>query len=252
MDQTDFIATKVAPYSTLAVYYDMLMDHVNYHQWANYIKILFRYANRRVRFVADLSCGTGNLLGNMNSFWRRAYGFDLSLAMLKVARKKLPNFRLGCANFLHLPLKPLSLDAALVLYDSINYLQTPEEIEQFFHEVYAVLKYGGLLIFDIVTPYLCKNAFRRYEERDMIDENNRYYRKSFFLEDEQIQVNQFKIWIDGECYLEEHRQKILEIEEWIRLVKKSDFKLVHIFSNFTLSPVHDRSERAHFVLLKKK
>lgn len=251
MEQFDS-AAKVTPYSALAEYYDQIMEHVNYRQWANYIKILFRYAHRSVRQVADLSCGTGNLLRYMHGFRRKTYGFDLSLPMLKVARKKLLKPRLACADFLSLPLKPLSLDAALVLYDSINYLQTPEEINRFLQEAYAALRIGGILIFDAVTVYLCQTAFRHYEEQSMTDEKNRYHRTSFFLEEEKIQVNRFKIWIDGKQYFEEHRQKIFEIEEWVQMIKNSDFKLMHIFSNFSLNPVHDHSERAHFILLKKK
>jgi AraC-like DNA-binding protein len=64
-------------------------------------------------------------------------------------------------------------------------------------------------------------------------------------------VNQFEIWINGHHYFEEHRQKIFEIEQWAQMIGKSRFKLLHIFSNFSLNPAHDRSERAHFVLLKE-
>ncbi len=242
---------EVTPYSALALYYDQVMEHVNYHQWANYVKILFRYSNRSVHRVGDLACGTGSLLRFMKGFKRQAFGFDLSLPMLKRAQKKLLKVPLTCADFLHLPLKPLSLDAALVLYDSINYLHAETEILQFFSEVHLSLRSGGILIFDIVTPHLCSTVFKHYEEQGMLDEDNRYERKSFFIEEQQIQVNQFKIWINGRIYEEEHRQKIWDLDHWQELIKKSPFKLVKIFSNFTLNPAHEKSERAHFVLIKK-
>lgn len=251
MEMPKNLPQKVTPYSALALYYDHIMEHVNYHQWANYVKILFRYSNRSVRMVGDLACGTGSLLRFMKGFRRKVFGFDLSLSMLNQAQKKLLKIPFTCADFLYLPLKPSSLDAALVLYDSINYLFTDDEIQQFFSDVYLSLRPGGIFIFDIVTPHLCSTVFKHYQEQGMLDENNRYERKSFFIDEQQIQINQFKIWIKGRIYEEEHRQKIWDLDHWQELIKKSPFKLVKIFSNFTLNPVHENSERVHFVLIKK-
>ncbi len=251
MQTNEILPQKTVPYSALAMYYDQIMEHVNYRQWANYIKILFRYANRSVRTVGDLACGTGSLLRFLPGFKRKAFGFDLSLPMLKVAHKKIIKAPLTCANFLQLPIKPFALDAALVLYDSVNYLQTDDEIQQFFNEVFQTLRSGGIFIFDVVTPHLCSTVFRQYEEQGMLDEANRYMRRSYFLEDQQIQVNQFKIWINGRMYEEEHRQKIWDLDHWEQLIKNSPFKLTKIFSNFTLNPANENSERAHFVLIKR-
>ncbi len=253
MERSDeTLLQKTPPYSALAMYYDQIMEHVNYRQWANYVKILFRYANRSVRRVADLSCGTGSLLRYLPGFKRKAFGLDLSKDMLHQARKKNLKVPLICANFLRIPLKPLSLDAVLALYDSVNYLHEDAQILQFFSEVHSVLRWGGILIFDVVTPHLCSTVFKQYEEQGMLDEGNRYERRSFYVEHEQIQINRFKIWINGHLYEEEHRQKIWDLQHWQILIEKSPFRLVKIFSNFTLNPAHENSERAHFVLIKRK
>lgn len=245
------LAEKAIPYSALARYYDQIMEHVNYRQWANYIKILFRYSNRSVRTVGDLACGTGSLLRYMGGFKRKAFGFDLSLAMLKVAQKKLTRSPLACANFLQVPVKPLSFDAVLILYDSINYLHSDDEIRRLFSEVHGILRSGGIFIFDVVTPHLCSTVFRHYEEEGMLDEANRYWRRSYFVPERQMQVNQFRIWINGRLYEEEHQQKIWDLEHWQTLAAESPFKLIKIFSNFSLNSAHENSERAHFVLVKR-
>jgi hypothetical protein len=52
-------------------------------------------------------------------------------------------------------------------------------------------------------------------------------------------------------YEEEHRQKIWDLDHWEQLIKNSPFKLTKIFSNFTLNPANENSERAHFVLIKR-
>ncbi len=251
MPMAEPLAEKAIPYSALAKYYDQIMEHVNYRQWANYIKILFRYSNRSVRHVGDLACGTGSLLRYLGGFKRKAFGFDLSLAMLRVARHKSEHVPLTCANFLRLPIKPLSFDAALILYDSINYLHSDDEIRNVFGEVHKILRSGGIFVFDVVTPHLCSTVFRHYEEEGMIDEANRYWRRSYFVPEKQMQVNQFRIWINGRLYEEEHQQKIWTLGHWNELVADSPFKLVKIFSNFSLNPAHENSERAHFVLIKR-
>jgi len=52
--------TKTAePYDFLAEMYDDIMEHVNYVQWASYIKTLLSSERKLQRFV-DLSCGTGS------------------------------------------------------------------------------------------------------------------------------------------------------------------------------------------------
>lgn len=238
----------VNPYSALASIYDFVMSHVDYHMWANYIKALFRLAQRPVSLVGDLSCGTGNLLGHLNSFNRQVLGFDLSLPMLQIAKQKFPDIGFCCSNFTNLAIKTKTLDVALSLYDSVNYLISDQEALQFFSETFRVLQPGGLLIFDVVTPYLCSTAFKKYHENAQVNENTRYERFSFFKADEQMQINQFQIWHNGEYYYEEHRQKIRSVKDWVQLISQSDFKIVEIFSNFSMKPVMETSERAHFVL----
>ncbi len=251
MEKIDQAEKRVPPYSALAYYYDRVMEHVNYYQWANYVKILFKYADRRVRYIADLACGTGSLLRYLGGMRRRVFGLDLSYSMLKAAQGKLYKSPLVCADFTSIPLKPLSFDAVLVLYDSVNYLHEDNAVLQFFDQTYQVLKPGGLLIFDIVTPHLCKTAFKKYYENAMTDDYNGYERFSFYREQDQTQVNQFKIWINGKFYFEEHKQKIREISQWIELIHKTNFKIERVFSNFTLKPAAETSERAHFVLKRK-
>ncbi len=238
----------VKTYSALAQIYDYVMAHVNYKMWARYITAIFRLASRKVQVIADLSCGTANLLPHLKSFQHQVYGLDLSLAMLKVARQKNPQQPLICADFKHLPLQSSRVDVALALYDSVNYLMHEDDVLQFFSECYRILRPGGLLVFDVVTPFLCRTAFKEYHESANITENLSYDRYSFFKLDQSLQINRFKIQMAEQYFFEEHRQKIREIKEWIQLIKQSDFKLLEIFSNFSMKPVQETSERAHFVL----
>ncbi len=239
---------KMRPYSTLAYIYDAVMEHVNYAQWARYIKSLFHFANRPVKVLADLSCGTGNLLRFFNQRRLDTFGLDLSLAMLEMTRRKLPSTPLICADFKNLPLKNNSVDVALSLYDSVNYLLTDQEVVAFFNACHRILRPGGLLIFDIVTPELCRTTFRYYQEDRTLNPNCAYERTSFFQEADNLQINRFRIQLNGNTFFEEHRQRIREVQEWVRLIRQTPFKIEEIFSNFSTKPVHPHSERAHFIL----
>ena len=75
-------------YTALARCYDRLTDDVDYGKWADYVERHFRGAERPVRRVAELGCGTGSLTRLLA---RRGYemtAVDLSPDMLAVADQK--------------------------------------------------------------------------------------------------------------------------------------------------------------------
>ncbi len=241
----------VEPYSMLAKIYDYVMAHVDYKMWAKYIHTFFRFSERPVKDLADLSCGTGNLLSYLIHRKRNLVGLDLSLPMLKEAKQKLLQNglnRLICSDFKALPLKSDSFDVALSIYDSVNYLIEEQEVLTFLAECYRIVRPGGLLIFDVVTPYVCQTAFKHYKEEATINQNLRYHRLSFYDKKQQMQINQFHIWFNDQYFFEEHKQKIRKITDWVNLIAQSNFKIIEIFSNFSLKPVQHNSERAHFIL----
>ena len=104
--------------------------------------------------MLDLACGTGTVaLAFARQGWR-AYGVDASAAMLAQARRK--------AAEVDLPLLlsqqdmrtfslPERVDLITCLFDSLNYLQTAEELQLTFTRVAGHLKKGGLFICDMNT-----------------------------------------------------------------------------------------------------
>lgn len=221
--------------------------------WANYIKTLLAHAGINQGSIIDLSCGTGSLLSFFKQRKTPRFGSDLSFAMLNRARTKrsLKSVSFCNADFRHIPFKPASFDVALVLYDSINYLTDDEMVINFFREADSILKADGVLIFDVVTPYLCQTVFRNYSESHMESATNGYKRHSWFEAREQVQYNEFTIQYNGKMYHELHRQKIRPIENWIDIIEKSPLRSVGVYANFSMHRYHLRSERAHFVCCKK-
>jgi ubiquinone/menaquinone biosynthesis C-methylase UbiE len=237
----------------IAPFYDYIMDHVNYKIWARYIKSLLFYYNKQAKTIIDLSCGTGSLLIYLDSKKWCLCGSDLSAAMLEEAKmkKEIKHIPLLCSDINRLSIKENKFDAALILYDSINYLIEDEQINNFFKEAAAILNDKGLLIFDVVTPYTCKKEFMDYHESKSWGKDS-YKRHGWFLYKYNMQYNEFIITVDGKKYKELHQQKIRPVEEWKELINKSPFEMLRSLNNFSFRNAHKTSERIHFVCRKMK
>ena len=248
-----FMIEKARPYQQLAILYDTVMEHVNYKQWARYVLALIDKYGAGKQTVCDLACGTGSLLPYLAGRKRRVVGCDLSLSMLRRAKEKFSgqNVPLICADFRAVPLAESVCDAAVILYDSINYLHSGEEILNLFGEAARILKPGGVLVFDAVLPYVCREVFDGYEDVRFLSSDLGYRRQSWFDRQEGVQYNRFQIYANGQVFEELHRQRIWTLSEWREIIEKNrSLNLQAIHGDFTFRNVRPKSERAHFVLRK--
>lgn len=110
----------------------------------------------------DLGCGTATLLGALRRrqpTWRLT-GLDVSAAMLAAASRKPAAPTIGLAR---VPLEgPLpfarTFDAAGAFYDTFNHLPDGAALARAFAAIAAVLRPGGLLIFDLTN----RGGFERW------------------------------------------------------------------------------------------
>ncbi len=241
------------PYQQLAVLYDAVMEHVNYKQWARYVLALIDKYGAGNAALCDLACGTGTLVQHLTGRKRFVIASDLSPAMLRVAAGKRPSRSvfLCAADFTAIPFRTSAFDAVFILYDSINYLQSKAEILNLFREVGRILKPGGLLVFDAVLPYVCREIFDGYEEVRFLSDALGYRRESWYSDEEKVQYNRFQIFSNGRVFEELHRQRIWSLAEWREILAKNSFlHLQAIHGDFTFRDVRPKSERAHFILKK--
>jgi len=244
--------SKLKPYDGIAQYYDELMDHVNYKQWAKYLQTIFSLQDKKIKSIIDMSCGTGSLLSSLAGAKLQLTGSDNSFMMLKHAKEKTKSskIRFAAADFVKLPFQKNEFDAALALYDSVNYLLKEKDVQSFFNEVHRVLKKQGLLIFDVVTPYTCKKYFSSYHVQEFDDNGEGYDRKSWFDENKSIQYNEFIINQNSGSFFEKHKQRIRSIERWFELVEAGPFAYCSVFGDFTFMPAKENAERVHFICVK--
>ncbi len=148
-------AEMVQPYSVLATVYDD-----GWHEYSDYIYQLIRQVESESRRVftriCDVACGTGLLLQALlnDEVTRKVCGFDISPEMLKRAGERLPGVTLRQADLtVDFPFSG-PFDLITSVYDSLNYVHSPEELELFFRRVRGVTADQGLLMLDVNTPAL--------------------------------------------------------------------------------------------------
>jgi len=239
------------PYSELAGIYDSVMDHVNYRQWSNYLHSVFtEFAQIPVKEVLELASGTGSFAIDLSEMEYNVSALDINFEMLKIAREKSVrkgssiNFWLGDIRRFR---TRKHFDAIICMYDSINYLNSTNEIQDTFDCVSEILNAGGLFVFDICTE---KNSQKHFNNVYNRNRELGYSRESFYRERSRIQINQFKIETNSEIYFEVHRQHIFRVNELQEAIRASQLEMIHIFDNLTFNLGSEDSERVHFVLKK--
>ena len=239
-------AENVFPYTSLAAFYDRIMDHVDYVYWADYIEDLFKMYGPGIHRVVDGGCGTGSLIRVLKNRGYGIVGFDRSFEMIRMARKKTrsPLWRGD--------LRALSLarewEAFLCLYDTVQYLM-PEEMVLFFRSVKNSLRKGGLFMFDVVTE---NHVLKDWVDYLDIERGNDWdlIRRSWYDRKERCLHTEFEVFFFREKNVcrEHHIQKIYSLEEFQRIAEMSGFRLVGRFDGYTFNSGDETSDRVHFVL----
>lgn len=98
-------------------------------------------AGRTGRAVADLGCGPGRVTAHLDGLGVRAFGVDLSPAMVAVARRTYPGLRFEVGSMLALDIADGVLGGVLAWYSTVH--TPPAELPAVFAEFERVLAPGG-------------------------------------------------------------------------------------------------------------
>jgi SAM-dependent methyltransferase len=104
--------------------------------------------------VIDLGCGSGILAADVAAAGYDVLGFDLSPAMIALARKRAPQARFRVGSFLAADLPPCV--AVTAVGECFNYLfddsNTAAALAKLLRRIHDALCPGGLLLFDVAGP----------------------------------------------------------------------------------------------------
>lgn len=238
------MTTPPDPLGPLARYYDVIMDHVDYDQWAQiarHVASLLGYMPVHL----DVACGTGTLLGLTKGFGWRSYGIDLSQSMLHEGRKKhgLP---MAAADMCALPFTDRSFDFITCLFDSLNFLMVEADIDRAFHAFYQALDEPGLLYFDIVTGRMVSQHFAN---RAWSEDNGQFTTnwRSTYLEDAGIADSHIRINTGPELCI---RERIYPTARFEEAATRAGFHILGMCDADSWGAVRRRTTRIDFVAVK--
>lgn len=241
-------------YEILANFYDDLVN-VNYEEIYNFYEVIWSRFGLKPEIVLDLGCGTGNLL----PFLERKYeviGVDISEEMLTLAREKVaPDTLLLCQDMCQLDLYG-TVDAVVCALDCINALADAQEVEQALARANLFLSAGGLVIFDINSPYkfqeILDGSTFVYDtdevycvwQSDLVkEEASCFFSLDFFVPDGAGRFLRSR---------EEQVQRVYNVAQMSAIVERSGLELLGVYGDLTMLPPEPEEERIYFVARKGK
>ncbi|MEZ4699585.1 MAG: class I SAM-dependent methyltransferase [Rhodothermales bacterium] len=249
MNPSDIV--EVAPYSAIAQGYDLIMEHVSYEYWATFTDKVLHEHHAEPRRILELGCGTGSFAVALQPLRDYEYvGTDRSPEMIEQARWKAEVEEIP-AQFEVQDFTDYAFDepfdAAVLLYDGLNYVLDPSRLEGLFTCTFAALKPGGLFFFDQSTPANSINNEAFFEDEGEEDDFS-YVRGSHYDRETRLHTTTFEVHANGRSYFERHVQRAYTIDDVRAPVLKAGFEIVSAFDGFTTQEANDESERVHWIV----
>lgn len=140
--------SSTLPFGAYAAYYDLFYESKDYEAECRFLEDVFGRAERPVRTVLDLGCGTGGHALRLAQRGYRVTGVDRSAEMLARAQAKAPravDWRQGDLRALDLG---RTFDAVICMFAVLGYQTTNDDLAAALRTVRRHLAPGGLFVFD--------------------------------------------------------------------------------------------------------
>jgi len=241
--------TQVKPYKILVPVYNHLMRNIDYEAWGEYIALLTKDYYKKNPDVLEIASGNLKLAKYLRrNYFRKIVVSDLSLEMLKYHKSKSPGV---CFDMCFIPFKK-SFDIVFSSFDSVNYLLTQKAFIQMLEQVSSVLKKDGVFLFDVSLERNSHKYLKLYRKNGS-HSGISYNHESSFDNVSRIHKQKFTFVLrDGKKYIETHKQKIFKFEDYFKMIDKSPFYTAECYKAFTFSNAKPDTERAQFILKRKK
>ncbi len=242
-------------YQDFAYIYDQMVGNQFFKIWQDYFEKLVKRFEIKYEIVADVACGTGNMVKYWANKGKKVYGIDNSLDMLKIAQEK--NYGNG-AIFLRQDFTQLSLPEPVDLitsnFDSLNYLTIKNDLAEALRRFYLNLKPQGYVIFDLNSIWHLR---RNWGSRTTFYKLEDIYAIWITKWDEKKSLSTLKMYNflkqpNGlyQMHYEVHFEKGYEVDEVIDILKRVGFLQVHCFDLETLGSLKKNTARLLFLAKK--
>ena len=240
-------------YNYFAFHYDELTENVDYKVRSDYISDFFnKLGIAKNASVLDLACGTGTMSVLLKDKGYKVTGIDLSDEMLSIADNKAN----GTIPFIKAEMQNFTLsepvDACICCLDSLNHLNSLDDVEKTFNCVYKSLKENGIFIFDVNTVY--KHRYVLADNTFVFDEEN------YFLSWDNEVVDDYSVRIMLDFFVFNGKSYDRYSEEFVETAFETNdlcaslssyFDVLGVYNDLSLDKPKEDSERLHFVCKRK-
>lgn len=247
-------------YQQFAYLYDELMKEAPYDQWVQFVnEILIKY-DVKEKNMLDLACGTGELSIRFAKEGFHVTGVDLSEDMLAVAQAKAENEGVKIP-FFQQDMADLEgqdiFDVVGIFCDSLNYLQTEQEVQATFSNVLDHLQEDGIFIFDVHSVFKINEVF--INQTFALNEDEVSYIWNSFPGDFPDSVDhELSFFVldkragKYDRFDEFHYQRTYSIQQYTAWLEAAGFDLLEVTADFKHSAPEPQSERIFFTAKKRK
>jgi len=220
--------------------YDKVWGKHDYDKDVKFLNSLFRKHN--CRSIIDVGCGTGNHSIRLSKLGYKVTGVDISLSMLRIAKKKNGKSKV---RFIHGDMKKLGklegqkFDAAICLGQVFSHLMTNKDLQSFLNGLRKLLRKNGLLVFSaknakkindkylnvllldhMISEEKLQAVIFSYNSRDLGDSNILVWRPIYVLKENEKMDLQIR----------EHRLRWFEFRPLKEMIEKSGFDVIAVYS----------------------
>lgn len=236
------------PYKHIAELYAHLMKFISYDEWAEYYMILAEEVPISTK-VLELAAGNCKMAAYLKVKYPDMIASDLSIDMLKQCSQD--DLLKVCCDMRDLPFKA-KFGLIISAFDSVNYLMSKAALNDLFKGIKNLLTDDGIFTFDISLE---RNSLKniKYLNRKGSLQGMKYIQKSEYDKKNRIHTNRFTLMFkDGSVVEEVHRQKIYPVEVYFEILEDNGLYVKQCYEAFTLDNVNRRSDRAQFIVSKRR
>ncbi|GAE27086.1 methyltransferase [Halalkalibacter wakoensis JCM 9140] len=243
-------------YHAFAALYDALMEEAPYDKWVDYV--YQNVSDLNGLSVLDVGCGTGELLVRLKNAGADVTGVDLSAEMLTVAKEKCEQagfspllLQQSMTELDHIGL----FDVVTIFCDSLNYLETEEEVQQTLRSVMDQMKDDAVLLFDVHSLSKIEKGFIGQTFAEDTEEMA-YIWTSFEGEFPNSVEHELTFFVKNqhgyyERFTELHKQRTFPVRMYKEWLTAAGFQDLAVHTDFSLEEPTKESERIFFRAIKR-
>lgn len=243
-------------YGEFAEVYDLLTENVPYDEIAEYYNNIIKKFGTSGDLLLDMGCGTGSLTIRLAEKGYDVIASDASPMMLTIASAKecSGSIQYICQSMTETDLYG-AVDIAVSTLDSINHLDSAEDIQQCFERTAANMNKDGLFLFDVNTIY---------KHREILGSNTFVYdvdgvycvwQNEYRKEDNSVRIELDLFYENEDGSYDRGYESFAEIavehEQLSQMLEKAGFEVLDVYEYLTLEQPKNDSEKLMFVARKK-